>query len=75
MRLLLDSFSRAVAYCLYPRVIVLSLLPLALIAVLAGALGYFYWTPTVAWMSRTLDDWPFLSTVWGWMHISGAGSV
>ena len=49
MRLLLDSFWRAVAYCLRPRVILLSLLPLALMAVLATGLGYFYWTPAVAW--------------------------
>ena len=42
MRLLLDSFWRAVAYCLRPRVIVLSLLPLALMVALAAGLGYFY---------------------------------
>ena len=43
MPLLLDSFWRAVAYCLHPRVIVLSLLPLLLLVVAAGSLGYFYW--------------------------------
>jgi len=75
MRLLLDSFSRALAYCLYPRVIVLSLLPLALMAALATALGYFYWTPAVDWMRSTLDAWPLLSTIWGWMHIPGTGTV
>jgi len=75
MRLLLDSFWRALAYCLYPRVIVLSLLPLALVAVLASGLGYFYWTPAVAWMSGALDAWPLLSTVWGWMHIPGTDAV
>jgi len=41
MRLLLDSFWRAVAYCMLPRVIVLSLLPLGWMVVLAAGLGYF----------------------------------
>ena len=50
MRLLLDSFWRAVAYCLHPRVIVLSIAPLILMAVLAAGLGYFYWGPAGAWM-------------------------
>jgi hypothetical protein len=67
MRLLLDSFWRAVAYCLHPRVIVLSFLPLALMAVLATVLGYFYWDAAVAWTRRALDAWPVLSGVWAWI--------
>ncbi|AMM25703.1 EI24 domain-containing protein [Variovorax sp. PAMC 28711] len=67
MRLLLDSFWRAVAYCLRPRVILLSLLPLGLMALLAAAFGYFYWTPAVAWTREALDAWPMLSSVWGWI--------
>ena len=47
MGLLLDSFWRAAAYCLRPRVIALSLLPLVLMAVLAMGLGYFYWDVAV----------------------------
>ena len=43
MNTLLDSFWRAVAYCLHPRVIALSLLPLALIVAAALGLGYFFW--------------------------------
>ena len=45
MKLLLDSFWRAAAYCLHPRVILLSLLPLAVMVVLASVIGYFYWHP------------------------------
>ena len=67
MRLLLDSFWRAVAYCLRPRVILLSLLPLALMAVLATLVGYFYWAPAVAWTRDALDAWPLLASVWGWI--------
>ena len=75
MRLLLDSFWRAVAYCLHPRVIVLSIAPLVLMAVLAAGLGYFYWDPAVAWMREALDAWPILSSLWGWIERAGASDV
>ena len=75
MRLLLDSFWRAVAYCLHPRVIVLSIAPLVLMGVLAAALGYFYWEPAVAWMREALDAWPILSSLWGWIERAGASDV
>ena len=75
MRLLLDSFWRAVAYCLHPRVIVLSVAPLILMAVLAAGLGYFYWDPAVAWMREALDAWPILSSLWGWIERAGASDV
>jgi len=38
-----DAFWRAAAYCLHPRVIALSLLPLLLAGALALGLGYFFW--------------------------------
>lgn len=50
MGLLMDSFWRAAAYCLRPRVIMLSLVPLLLIGALGGALGYFYWDSAVQGM-------------------------
>ena len=75
MGLLLDSFWRAVAYCLHPRVIVLSIAPLVLMAVLAAGLGYFYWAPAVAWMRDALDAWPILSSLWGWIERAGASDV
>jgi len=75
MGLLLDSFWRAVAYCLHPRVIVLSIAPLILMAVLAAGLGYFYWAPAVAWMRDALDAWPILSSLWGWIERAGASDV
>ena len=37
MRLIVDSFWRAVAYCMLPRVIVLSLIPLVVMMVVAVA--------------------------------------
>lgn len=47
MNLLFDSFWRAVVYCLHPRVIFLSLLPLGVLTLLGLALGYFFWGDTV----------------------------
>ena len=67
MRLLLDSFWRAVAYCMRPRVIVLSLMPLALMVVLAAAFGYLYWEASVAWTREVLGAWPLLASFWGWI--------
>ena len=75
MRLLLDSFWRAVAYCMLPRVIVLSLLPLGLMVVLAAGLGYFYWDDAVVWTRGALDAWPLLSSFWAWIGRLFSGDV
>ena len=75
MRLLLDSFWRAVAYCLHPRVILLSLLPLGLMVALAAVFGYFYWDAAVAWTRAALDAWPLLASFWGWIGNFFPGDV
>jgi hypothetical protein len=75
MRLLLDSFWRAVAYCMHPRVIVLSFLPLGLMVVLAAVFGYFYWDASVTWTRAALDAWPLLSSFWGWIGRFLSGDV
>lgn len=68
MKLFLDSFWRAAAYCVMPRVIVLSLLPLALMVLLGLGLGYFYWEPAVAWTHEKLNAWPLLAGFWAWLQ-------
>ena len=75
MRLLLDSFWRSVAYCLHPRVIVLSLLPLGLMVALAAVFGYFYWDAAVAWTRAALDAWPLLAGFWAWIGHFFSGDV
>ncbi|MCW5237914.1 EI24 domain-containing protein [Verminephrobacter eiseniae] len=72
MQLLLDSFWRAGAYCLRPRVIALSLLPLLLIAVLALGGGYFYWDAAVQGM-RSLLDASVMGLIWNWWQGTGLG--
>ena len=70
---LLDAFWRAAAYCLHPKVIALSLAPLAIIGGLAAALGYFYWEPAVASVRTSLDDWTLLGSLFSWLDGVGAG--
>lgn len=72
MKLLLDSLWRAAAYCLMPRVIWLTLLPLVLCAVLTGVLAYFYWEPAVAAVQQLLQDWGWTHTLLGWLDTVGA---
>lgn len=75
MGLLIDSFWRAAAYCLRPRVIVLSLAPLLLMVVLALGLGYVYWDAAVVGMRGLLDASSWLSRFWGWLQGWGLGDV
>ena len=68
MGLLFDSFWRAVAYCVHPRVMALSVLPLLLMAGLAAALHYFYWDSAVEFVRTTLQTTPWLDNVWQWLR-------
>jgi len=71
--LVLDSAWRALAYCLHPRVIYLSLLPLILAAFSLGVLTWFGWTPGVAAVRQLLDAWGISHTVLNWMDGAGLG--
>jgi len=75
MTLLLDSFWRAVAYCMHPRVIALSLVPLVLMVALALGLGYFYWDPALDAVRTWLDASALLTPVWRWLDGVGAGNL
>jgi hypothetical protein len=66
MKELLDAFWRAVAYCLHPKVILLSLLPLLIAAGGAVLLGYLYWDGAVGWTRALLDGWTWLDVPFGW---------
>jgi len=67
MKLLFDSFWRAVAYCLHPRVIGLSLLPLLVAGVLTLGVGVLFWENAVASVRATLEHWSLVNSMLEWM--------
>jgi len=75
MSSLLDSFWRACAYCLHPRVIALSVLPLLLMAGLALVLGYFFWEPALDAVNATIASWEMMSTLIGWLEGVGLAGL
>jgi hypothetical protein len=75
MRDLLDAFWRATAYCLHPRVIALSVLPLVLMVGAALALGYFGWEAAVDAVRTTLDGWQLTASLFLWLDSVGMGSL
>lgn len=68
MKSLLDSFWRAGAYCLHPKVIGLSLLPLLIGVALALGLGWFYWEAAVAGVRATLESWLLVDAGLKWVE-------
>jgi hypothetical protein len=75
MSLFLDSFWRAVAYCLHPRVIALSFLPLGIMVALSLGVGYFYWDPAVEGVRAALESSDLTKSIWGWLQSAGAGNL
>ncbi len=75
MNLLFDSFWRAIVYCVHPRVMVLSILPLLLMLGLTLGLGYFYWDAALAWVGAGLDASTLIGSITGWMQSIGLGGV
>ena len=74
MKELLDAFWRAAAYCLHPRVIVLSLAPLLLAGGITLALGWFFWEPAVAGVRGALEQWSLLDALLKWLDgLGGSG--
>ena len=71
---LLDSFWRAASYCLRPRVILLSFLPLLLAGGLAGLLGYLFWEDALAGLRATLESWALLEALLSWLDRVGASA-
>ncbi len=75
MRLLFDSFWRAAAYCLHPRVIALSFLPLVLMVVLSFVLGYFFWDAAVTAVTAQLEAYSLVQGVLQWLDGAGMSSL
>lgn len=75
MNLILDSFWRAVAYCMHPRVIVLSLLPLLLMVGVISGLGYLYWEPALDQVRAVLESSALMNSAWAWLEGVGMGQL
>lgn len=75
MRTLIDAFWRAAAYCLHPRVIGLSLLPLVVTGVLAAVLGAWLWEPALAAVRDGAQAWPPSARALGWLEAVGGSSL
>ncbi len=72
------ALQRAFADCLQPRVLALSLLPLALMAVLAVGFGAWAWRPAVTAVRERLLQWLPGSDATGWtarLGLAGAPDV
>ncbi len=74
MRLLFDSFWRALGYCLHPRVLSLSLLPLLIMAALAWIVSHFYWDAAVQSVAEWITASGLLRQVWDWLGQLGGGN-
>ncbi|HSO45018.1 MAG TPA: EI24 domain-containing protein [Rhodoferax sp.] len=75
MSLLFDSFWRAVAYGLRPRVVMLSFLPLLLMGGLALGLGYFYWAGVLETVNLWLESSTLVGSISGWLQGMGLGNL
>lgn len=75
MNRLLDSFWRAAAYCLHPRVIALSFLPLIIMAAASLGLGYLFWTDTVEALRLQLDSFQLVGVLAEWLDRLGLGDL
>ncbi len=74
MQGLADSFWRAAAYCLHPRVIALSLLPLLIAGVLVFGFMYFFWEGAIAGVRATLESWLLIESLLQWLDTMGLQS-
>jgi hypothetical protein len=75
MSLLFDAFWRAVAYCMHPRVIGLSFLPLVLMVALSFGLGYFFWDAAVDAVTQWLQAYELVQGFLAWLDRAGLGAL
>lgn len=71
MTKIMDAFWRAIAYCLHPKVVMLSLLPLVLMAIIVMGLGALYWDSAVSAVRAWMDTTSVLSWALAWLDRVG----
>jgi len=75
MGAVIDAFWRAAVYCLHPRVIALSFLPLAVTVISVLSLGYFFWNDAVEALRVQLDAWAWVSLLGSALQTIGLGGL
>lgn len=55
-------------YCLHPRVIALSILPLIIMATISLALGYFFWDNAMVFVGSYLERFELVNTLIKWLE-------
>ena len=75
MKRLIDSFWRATLYCLHPRVIALSFLPLVIMATVSLGLGYFYWNDAIDFLRMQLDNYKLVTSITDWLQRLGLSDL
>lgn len=75
MRDLLDAFWRACATCVHPRVLLWSLLPLALAGGAFGLLGWVWWEAAVDGVRAGLEHWALTARLLPWLDEMGANHL
>lgn len=69
--LAVDAAWRALAYCLHPRVIWLTLLPILLSATLLLGLGWWGWSDANEALRQGLDNWSLSQSLLAWLDSMG----
>lgn len=75
MNPMIDAFLRAAMYCLHPRVIALSFLPLAVMVAVSLGLGYFFWNDAVDFLRLQLAGWAWMEWLGQWLDRMGLEGV
>lgn len=75
MSALADAFGRALAYCLLPRLILLSLAPLVLAGGGLFALGWFWWEGAVDGVRATIEQWELVAALMHWLDSVGGQTL
>lgn len=70
-----DAAWRAFLYCLHPRVVVLSFLPLVLMLALAVVFGYWLWDPALQALSEGLQSAELLQALLNWLGVLGLDAL
>ena len=71
----IDAFWRAAVYCLHPRVIALSFLPLIITVVSVLGLGYFFWNEAVEALRVQLETWAWVNLLASALQTIGLGGL